>query len=317
MIIAVSPYHITTREPVAMAALLLADRVVTWLPAPGATPGEAAKAATRVPSYLDMMLSWQWSVPLWEAGVIGSTVAGEEAAGDVRHIHAQIATQDRYRPLRSLMRADLLDTDDAYLHALAEDVLKGGPDPAITVPLAAGIDRFAMRHRLAVARSSPSSVVQKAEARLGDRLFAVVVPALLQGSGERILAVREALDAELSDLRAALSAEATGPREAGRARSERLDDAAAAYARSFDRQRGELLATEDDEVRAVDGAISITGVLLPGDAVLTSSLAALRSLGSGSVEAAAPARARPGDLGEPGTLAFMVKVLGRVPALGR
>ena len=34
MLIAVSPYHMTTREPAAMAALLLASRVVTILPTP-------------------------------------------------------------------------------------------------------------------------------------------------------------------------------------------------------------------------------------------------------------------------------------------
>jgi hypothetical protein len=50
---------------------------------------------------------------------------------------------------------------------VAADLLKGGPDPAITVPLAAGIDQFAMRHGAAVARSSPFSIARRQRRRWG------------------------------------------------------------------------------------------------------------------------------------------------------
>jgi hypothetical protein len=62
MLVAVSPYHLTTREPAAIAALLLADRVVTLLPGPDRRGAELA--AERLPHYLDFVLTWEWSVPL-------------------------------------------------------------------------------------------------------------------------------------------------------------------------------------------------------------------------------------------------------------
>ena len=194
MLVALSPYHLTTREPVAMAALLLAERVVTLLPRPDRGRDEAERTAERVPRYLDLMLSWRWSQALWEAGVICSSLDGNEASGDVREAHAQIVAEDRFSRLRGLMRPELLETEERYLDAVAADLLKGGPDPAITVPLAAGIDRFAMRHGAAVARSTPSSIAQKAEAVLGHRVFAFVIPTLLQASAERMLEAREELE---------------------------------------------------------------------------------------------------------------------------
>jgi hypothetical protein len=54
MLIVASPYHLTTREPAAMAALLLARQVVTLLPTPleGAGSSREAMAAARcVPTY--------------------------------------------------------------------------------------------------------------------------------------------------------------------------------------------------------------------------------------------------------------------------
>jgi hypothetical protein len=56
------------------------------------------------------MLSWRWSQPLWEAGVICSSLDGSEAAADVREAHARIVGEERFSRLRGLMRPELLDT---------------------------------------------------------------------------------------------------------------------------------------------------------------------------------------------------------------
>lgn len=318
MLVAVSPYHITTREPAAVAAFLLADQVVTLLPAPFSGRREVAEAAAeRVPKYLDFMMSWQWSVPLWEAGVICSGLDGDDATGDVRAAFAQIAEDDRYASLRTLMRPEVFEAEDVYLEAVARDLLKGGPDPGITVPVAAGMDRFAMRHGAAVARSHPSSVVQKEEERLGTRVFAFVVPILLQASAERLLAARELLQPELDALRRAVDVQLEiGSTNGGAAHArEVLNEAAAAYTRAFERCRDELLDTDDDDVRVVDGAVAITGMLLPADAVLTSSLAALRVLAP-TLGGRSPTRSPQPDpaasaLGPRRLLTLMVRVLGR------
>ncbi len=317
MLVAVSPYHLTTREPAAMAALLLAERVVTLLPGPGAGRSAAERAVERVPHYLDFMLSWEWSVPLWESGVVAGAADGLNAEVDVRAAHARIATDERLSRLRALMRPGLLDTEEGYLDAVARDLLRGGPDPAITVPLAAGIDAFAVRCGAAVARSHPTSVVQVAESRLGRRVFAFAAPVLLQASAERMIEARELLEPELTELRAAVGG-MTNPalRTNGHEKmdpAERLEAAAAIYAKAFDRLREELLTSDRDEPRVVDGVVAITGMTLPPDAVFTASLAAI---GAG-------AGAEPRDAGAHGALApaqvlpLLVKVMGRVPASRR
>jgi hypothetical protein len=320
MQIAVSPYHLTTREPAAIAALLLARRVVTMLPAPfNGDRTHAEELSARIPTYLGFMNSWRWSVPLWKAGIVCSALDGDDAVDDVRAACARIAVDERYSPLRVLMKPELFETEDSYLNAVARDLLRAGPDPAITVPVAAGMDRFAIRHGLAVARSEPASVVQRAEERLGRRAFAVAAPVLLQATAERVLAAREILGAELTDLRQALAAfvEVDVPMTADDLVHAQGDLAVAArsYAAAFESSRDELLAPDDtDEVRPVEGTVAITGLVLPSDAVLTSSVDALRTI--------APSLARSSDtatnlpaLRDPleghGVLTLVIRPLGR------
>jgi hypothetical protein len=294
MRIAVSPYHLTTKEPAAAAAFLLGESVVTMLPAPFNGDRQHAEAlSTRIPKYLDFIQSWRWTVPLWNAGVVASAVGGQDAVEDVRAVCARIASDERFGPLRPLMKPELFDTEEGYLEAVARDLLKAGPDPAITVPVAAGMDRFSMRCGLVPARSDPTSVVQRAEERLGKRAFAVGLPVLLQASGERLLRAREALDPELADLREALAAFADEgvemtPDELLAAQGD-LAVAARGYASAFDTARDELVAPqeEDEDIRPIAGTVALTGLILPGDAVLTSSISAMRTLSPAMARVAA------------------------------
>ncbi len=280
MRIVVSPYHLTTREAPALAALQLAEQVVTMMPTPaaGTSRRHIDGAVAAAPKYLDFIESWRWSAALWDAGVIAPTHEGLDAADDVRSAFDRIAADDRYAPLRPLMKPQVFEDDRDYLQAIAADVLKGGPDPAITVPVAAGLDRFAARHRLAVARSTPTSISQKVEAQLGERVAAFAVPILAQASADRILMLREELERPLDDLRAALIE--VSPRATGRASA--LDRAARAYAAAFDASHADLTQPLDpDEPRVITATVAATLVTLPAAAVLESSLAAIQSLGFG------------------------------------
>jgi hypothetical protein len=185
---------------------------------------------------------------------------------------------------------------------------------------------------MAVARSEPASVVQKAERELAEPVFACAVPVLLQASAERLLEARELLEPELNALRAAMDAQLSAPCGNGRggAKAELLA-AAGAYTRAFERHRDLLTACdEDDELRVIDGTVAISGVTLPVDAVLTSSLAAMRVISPVAARPAAPSGdpARPvgnGCAGQPQSaalgpqrvLTLIVKVLGRSPASRR
>lgn len=324
MLIAVSPYHLTTREAPAMVSLLLADHVVTMLPVPFEGEGydQVREAVRLVPGYLRFMETWEWSAPLWKAGVVGSVYAGEDAAGDVQAVAGRIETDERLATLRPLMRAGVFEDQLAYLETLTRDLLRGGPDPAVTVPLAAGLDRFAARHGMLVARTAPSSVVQRAEADMGRRVFSLAVPAVLQAPARRLLEVRAMLGPELEGLRAVMrevaqSASTDPERSPDPALIGELRGAAKAYADAFEDERASIEACEDPEdVRIMTGTVSLSGVLLPVDAVLRSSVAAAQRLhgrghGGGRMHSPRAGVVMRDEFAGRSFLGLMAKVMGR------
>lgn len=303
----VSPYHLTTREPPAMASLLLASSVVTMTPAPGGNFGqtELRRLTQRSPRYMRFVESWAWTRPLWQAGVLGGGIAGEDAGHDVRDVREMIDREQDFAPLRPLMKTHSQDDETEYLDALAGDLLKGGPDPAVCIPLTAGIDRFASRHAALVARAEASSIAQRAEEKLGRRVFAVAVPILSEAGAETVLALRERVAPELSQFREAIDGAIAGDTAA-------LVPAAAAYTAAFERELPNLPKNKEAQ-RTVPAMVSLIALELPADAALRSSVAAAGVLG---LRLAPAPKAKPGALAvtDPARsgrfIALIVKVIG-------
>lgn len=297
----VSPYHMTTREAPAMAALLLCDRVVTMMPAPGgeSARAEAERLAGRAPRYASLVESWRWSVPLWNEGVLCSELNGLSVNEAVWEAHAEIVSRADFALIRPLL-AEFPD-EVTYLQALAHDLLRGGPDPALTIPMAAGLDRFAGRHELVVARGHPVSLAQRHEERLWRPLATLALPVLLEGRAERVLEARAELEPELDVLRDVLAETSAGSREAD------VRAAATAYRRAFDRVAADLCEPDPDEARVVFGEVALRVVEMPGDAAL---LASVRAAASMSRE---PAPAGTGGIALAGgrTVSMVIRVLGR------
>lgn len=269
-----------------MAALLFAQRAVTFMPAPRGTREEIEQAAAASPEYVRFMETWAWSMPLWSSGVLGSALDdGDDALGDLHTAWTQLASDERYAALRPLARTGLFETQSEFLDAISRDLVRGGPDPGISLPLAAGIDRFAARRGLVVMRSAPQSVAQRAEQALGRRVFAFAVPMLAQASAERLLSAREILGEELDELTTAvdetagLVAAESEPAEE-RDAVERVERAARAYADAFDRADEFLASGSRDELHVIRRMTTFTAVSLPIDAVLRSGVSAMRSLTS-------------------------------------
>lgn len=288
MHVVLSPYHLTTREPPAMAALLLAETVTTLVPSArsGFGPAEFLAAARRSEKYARWVESWAWTLPLWNEGVLRSACEGVTPAGDVHDAFRVIEDDPEFDALRPLLRPELFDDDALYLDALAADLLKGGPDPGLSIPVAAGLDRFATRHGLAVVRACAASVAQHAEARFAEEIFSFAAPVLLQANGEHVLRARRVLGPALASLRDAVGGAAAAWGEnarAARATPAPVRDAAGAYAAAFDRARAELCTCDKDEARVVDGLVAVSVTVLPTDAALRSGLAAVRSLAGGGV----------------------------------
>lgn len=289
MLITVSPYHLTSREPPAMASALLAEQVVTLLPTPRVTSGRVTKqdlraAARDNPRYIELMEQWRWLMPLWEAGVIADRLEGIDPTEDIRLAAGRLEGDAAFDALRPFMRTELFDDDERCLQFIASDLLKGGPDPAITVPVLAGLDAFAARLGVLVARSHAASIAQRAELELATKLGAIAVPVLLQASAERILDARDRLALELADLRDAIGDVADGGELSP------LQDAARRYHDAFELERESLAEVRDpDEVRVVLGMVAIMVAELPADAVLRSS-----SLAASAMTGARTSRRNPG-----------------------
>lgn len=269
-----------------MAALVVARRAVTLVPGPfaGVDRASVERAARSSPRFVELLESWRWSIPLWHAGVISGGEGGEEPSADVRASWTSLREDPRLGALRALSREGLFETQEEYLSAIARDVLRAGPDPGISLPVAAGLDRFASRLGLVPVRSAPVSVAQREEARLGARVFHVGVLLPVQASAERVLQIRESLGDEIGALAEAIGHVAHGV-AAGASAAEAsgvavpVAGAAGALSRameSCEHARG----ANPDELHLVVRACTLSGMILPADAVLRSSEAAMRSIGS-------------------------------------
>ncbi|MFI4916832.1 MAG: hypothetical protein ACIAS6_10055 [Phycisphaerales bacterium JB060] len=323
----VSPYHFTTREAPVMAAALLADQVYTLLPSPqGVSPTAARSAADRVPEYLDMIRSWRWSQPLWEAGVVRPSVDTlTNPAAEMASAWRRLTTDPACAALGPLMRLDLFGSEDDYLQAVALDVLRAGPDPGVSVPVMLGLDRYAARHALTVVRPEPCSVVQKAEQRLSQsrNRFALVVPVLLQADADSIVIARDMLEPELEALRAAMDAavdalnlapvRGQGPGPERDAWTRRAREAAARYADAFDANLPEIAACQDEDAPAlIRGLVSVTLSTLPVDVVLHASTMASQKMGSRVVRRTAPEELAPVDeLASASVSSMVVRVMSK------
>ncbi|MBX3359368.1 MAG: hypothetical protein KF745_13195 [Phycisphaeraceae bacterium] len=318
--IAISPYHLTTREEPAMAALLLADRAVTLLPVPegfvggmeGPGRGQIREAVEHSPRFLRLMESWRWTMPLWRAGVLASTVGVEDTADEPREVWDELSGDERWGPVRALIRPTLFENPELHLDMLCGDLLKGGPDPGIGLLLTAGLDRFAARHGAIVARAGfetgCGSVTQRAEALMARRRAAVAVPVLLRASGAMVLRARRVLAGELAALRGAIAAGVAGDPGAVAG----LADAAAEYARAFERVRAQFIGDDDDGERVLDGFVSLSLVHLPLEAAVRSCLTAARALAGRQRGAALEAGPTGEERGE-GFLAMVVRKMNIRP----
>lgn len=299
-----SPYHLTSRDSVASAALLLGSSCVTLVPVPtsGADRRSLEAAATLVPQYRELVGAWAWSKPLWDAGVLRADCRGATVSDEVRGILAMIEADGAFAPLRAMLNTLILNDDEAYLETLANDLLRSGADPGVTIPVAVALDAFGGRHGLVVGRPSAVSVVEKAEQRLADPVCSCAIPLLARGDADRVLEARDLLRGELSDLRQEM-------RPGGDVRG-----AAHAYTRAFELEREQLLRCDDpDEPPPMEVQATLTLASLPGDASLRAcSAAARRFVGARGIPAGmpqAPARVLPD------VYTMIVKPLGRPVAL--
>jgi len=297
----VSPYDLSERSHGAMAALMLCERCVTFLPVRAEEISEAGieRAAARSPRFGRLLDHWKWSMELWHDGVL-SAAAGPSLDGarslyeEVMAVRTRIEDEKGFAPLKPLVRAK---GDEEFLEAASHDLMWGGGNPAVSVPVMAGLERFAAASGLWLFQSPASSIIGQLERRMGRALFSTTAPFPTGASGEAILTARELLETELNDLRSAMDeslamvragATADDVRTFGR---EVIEPAATAYERAFAANADEFMWGEGGRRATVQ--LRLTCTQLPPETTLAA------AAGAASVVRRGPASAGKG-MGEQG-----------------
>lgn len=290
-----SPYHLSTRELTATVALTLADHAVTLVPEPaeGHAREDVRSAIGRVPRLLRVLESWRWSGPLWRAGLIAGEDGGERPNAGMSDVGALAASDPSLARLGSAFSrpAEPGDEADRRLDALCSDLLRGGPDPAMSTIVTGALDRFAAMHDCAVVRGSTDSLAQRAEIRLMRRSFSIAIPVMSRAAGGRLLLLRAALRKELATLRSAMLDVWNSTQSRDDEPVSRLNLAAAAYAEAFEDWFAAASRDDENAERTMRAFVSLTGAVLPADSAIVCARAAIRNVARASGRPAATAAA--------------------------
>ncbi|MEM1422445.1 MAG: hypothetical protein AAGH64_00420 [Planctomycetota bacterium] len=249
----VSPYEFHARSVGVYAALTLARRVVTAMPTDGAGDTSALRPDD-VPRTIAAAEAWSWSGPLWREGVLTPAFDGAGPLDDVGDVCDEIGAVDAWAPIRPMIAPRLFDDTRAQLEAVSRDLILGGVNPGVSIPVSCGVARFAARTGALMFRSPASSTVTKLEARSTSIGARCAVPVLDGVDARTLLAMRETLAATLGPLRDAMDETVATLRSAGVTEDDLrgvergvLMPAAEAYAREFEAHRRVLCERADDE----------------------------------------------------------------------
>ena len=300
MRLVLGPYDLVSPSAAAAVALMLgADDggVVTLAPAP--LEGESAEAlrsaADRAPRFWQLLDSWRWTTPLWRAGLLVGDCDGDAPLEDIRAICARIGADPKAGPLRALGSADLFSNPQAYLETLSRDLLRGGGDPSVSIPLNAGLERFAARHGLPLVRLAGGSLSARLDKRSSIPIARFTVPMITGAAPVGYLEARKRLTRELAALRSTLQTIiALTPAEAG-AHGPRLAECCREFAESFHESVREVLnasAHAGEPARLAEVAVTVS--LAPVGATLDDVNRAAEALGP-APGASNRARATPGS----------------------
>lgn len=278
--LAVSPYHLTTRELTGAVAMTLADHAVTIVPEPadGHEREVIRHAIERVPRLLRVLEAWRWSGPLWRMGLIAGEADSDRPFSSLAAFGEAISTDPALAKFVNARPKPVEpgDEDDRWLDAFCSDLLRGGPDPCLSTMTVAALDRFAASHGYVAVRGSTDSLAQRAESRLMKRVASVAIPVMSRAAGGRILELRAALHRELTALRAAI-AQAWSDDAAIRASlGKDLATAAAEYSEAFEAWFARVGRDDDNSERTMRAFVGLTAAALPADAALVCARVAVR-----------------------------------------
>lgn len=235
-----SPYEIERSSEAACAALLLcADEAGVLVMNPGPFEPRGAEAARdlalRAPTFGRLLDRWRWTGAPWRSGLLRSAGTGRALADAIERSRAELHADPALAPLRGLLSHDATDDEARFVEAVSLDLIRGGADPAISLPLVNAAERLAIESESAIACGEASGMIWRPRLT-GSEALSLSIPIIVGADGEDLMRWRAALDEPLASLRAALH-DAMGAIRAGALNGERTSArlAAESYAHAFRR----------------------------------------------------------------------------------
>lgn len=216
-----SPFELTQSSPAAAAAMLLASDdagLRTLLPAPfaGSGPADTFNAARHAPSYHRLIESWHWTTPLWRAGLLTAARQGRQLADDLLRIASALAADPAFQSAPHIFPLEAFGDEASMLEAVSRDILRGGVDPGIHVPLNRLTESLAADEGAPIMASDHRRPVARCESPNGSASGGITLSVLLHADADAILTLRDWLAPELDALRAALPNSDAPPASAAR-----------------------------------------------------------------------------------------------------
>lgn len=209
MRVAISPYDISARTVAAAAAPLLVGStgaVVTLRPEPleGADAATVTRASRDVPAMAAFLDSWTWTRSFWQRGLLRSGLGDRSPIDAVKAVCGLIQTDPELAPLAQHVRTDLFQTTAAYLRAVLADLAVGRGNPQVTIPIEAGMERFASSFSVPLLRTEVSRPGRPQAHQSGLPVCRFSIPVLMNADAEAITGLLDQLDAPPDHLAHAL-----------------------------------------------------------------------------------------------------------------
>jgi len=207
MHLTISPYDLTHRAPGAVGALLVGEGAATIVRIGGAwQDGDPEDGAEESPALSRVLDAWRWTMPLWSAGILGPTDAAGRSGIALVADALDAMELSRDHPILARLAARARTSDRSRLaENLCIDILRGGRDPSVSVPIASALERFSAETGWPLVICPTGSVVGGIELRMARPFAGMDCPTPIGAPGDAIVHLRQRLAPELDAARGVLT----------------------------------------------------------------------------------------------------------------
>lgn len=182
-----------------------AEGVLTVLPAPfgGVNAESVREAGEGSPSFSRFVESSRWASPLWRSGVLKPAYSGYDLAHALSRTSTTLQEDDLLRPIHGCLRPERLLEESEGLEWFCRDLLTGGGNPTVSLPLLCLLERLAHDRAAALVCGERSGRAWPTRPTAAP-LFSLTIPVLKGPSVDGALRFYDGLREGVDPLREAI-----------------------------------------------------------------------------------------------------------------